>query len=125
YEVGDTGALSDEHCSCGRGLSLLKSVNGRINDFVIFTNGVTIAGSAFSLIFKDLPVQQYQIIQQAPDKILIKIVKNTHYTQKNTDYILNAFQKAAGKDINICIEFCNVIQPLPSGKLKTVIRQYE
>src|SRR5205085_2015287 len=34
YRTGDIGVLSDERCCCGRGLPLLKEIQGRATDFV-------------------------------------------------------------------------------------------
>lgn len=34
YKIGDVGILSDDSCSCGRGLPLLKSIEGRKNDLI-------------------------------------------------------------------------------------------
>jgi len=40
YKIGDVGAISDEECSCGRGLPLLKSIEGRKNDLIKIGNKV-------------------------------------------------------------------------------------
>ena len=39
YRTGDIGVLQAEKCACGRGLPLLKEVQGRATDFVVSSSG--------------------------------------------------------------------------------------
>lgn len=39
YRTGDVGFLTDAQCSCGRGLPLLKEIQGRTTDFIVAQDG--------------------------------------------------------------------------------------
>ena len=39
YDVGDICVPSDELCSCGRGLPMIKHIEGRVDDFVKTPSG--------------------------------------------------------------------------------------
>jgi phenylacetate-CoA ligase len=121
YEVGDIGLLNDKPCLCGRGLPILKSLEGRTTDIIKLSNGISIAGPAITLIFKDCPVKQYQLIQESKDKLLVKVVKDNNYSESDTDYILKLLRHHAGKDIKIEIEFCEYIPVEHNSKYKYVI----
>ncbi|MES2352553.1 MAG: hypothetical protein V4641_33730, partial [Pseudomonadota bacterium] len=46
YATGDVGALDTRQCPCGRGLPLLKRVEGRVTDFVVALDGTVMHGLA-------------------------------------------------------------------------------
>ena len=64
YEIGDLGRFSDEVCSCGRGLPLMSSIEGRTTDIIVTQDGNFTSTPVLTLIFKNLPVKQYQVIQE-------------------------------------------------------------
>lgn len=66
YRTGDVGSLSTEKCACGRGLPLLKEIQGRSTDFVIATDGTVMHGLALIYILRDLPgVRSFKEIGRA------------------------------------------------------------
>lgn len=123
YDIKDLGTFSDEVCSCGRGLSLMKSIAGRDSDIVVTSKGDIIVVEFFVILFEYIKgVNQFQVIQEKKDKLVIKIVKNDLFT--NDDFLLinNEIQKKMGNDSEIDIEFVDEI-PLSgrSGKRRIVI----
>lgn len=121
YEIGDLGRLSDEVCSCGRGLPLMNSIEGRTTAIIVTQDGNFISTPVLTLIFKDLPVKQYQIIQEKTGKIRVKIVKGNGYSEKDTNYIVRGMQKYIGGDVQIYMEFVDSIPLTKSGKRRPVI----
>lgn len=121
YENGDVGTLSDEDCSCGRSLPLLKCVEGRITDIISMKDRY-ISAPVLTTIFKNLPVRQYQVIQEAEEKILIKVVKAGEYSDQDTKYILKTMRQHTGVAVEIEIKFVDDIPPsASSGKRRVVI----
>lgn len=123
YEMGDIGSLSDEICTCGRGLPLLKSIEGRINDIIITSDGKFVHSYLFAAIFKDLDsVNQFQVIQNEIQKISIKIVKNNRFTDTDYNHIISLAQQILGNEMEIYIEIVNDIPILSvSGKRRYVV----
>jgi phenylacetate-CoA ligase len=121
YDVGDIGVLSDKQCDCGRGLPLLKTIEGRTPDIIRFSNGIILSGAAVPCMFKDCPIKQFQLIQIAKDELLLKIVKDTDYSELDTKFILNTLEHHAGQEIKIRLEFCDEIPVLQNGKYRFII----
>ena len=121
YEIGDLGKPLGDASLCGRGLSLMKSLEGRITDVIATRDGNFVSAPVLTLIFKDLHVKKYQIVQESRDKIMVKIVKEDKYSQKDNNYIIKGMQKYVGGDIQIDIEFVDSIPPNKSGKRQVVI----
>ena len=68
YRTGDVGVLDDEDCDCGRGLPMLKEIQGRTTDFVVAADGTVMHGLALIYIVRDLPgVKQFKIVQESLD----------------------------------------------------------
>lgn len=125
YEVGDIGAIDDKLCECGRGLPLLKNIQGRTTDIIKFANGTTLAGPAVTLIFKDCHVKQYQVVQSSGNSIMVKVVKAPGYSDNDTDYYMNIFKHHLGNEIKIDLEFCDEIKPGKNGKYRFIINRLE
>ncbi len=75
YAVGDMGIISQEECSCGRGLPLIETIQGRVSDFIITPEGTKIHGEFFSHIFWEMTsFMQFQIVQESQDSLVINVV---------------------------------------------------
>lgn len=123
YEVGDIGMLANEPCTCGRSLPLLKALEGRTTDIIRLSNGITITGVLITSIFAELPVKQFQVVQETKDKLLVKIVKDDAYSDIDTGYITRVLSHHAGKEIDIQLEFCDKIPVGKNSKYRYVISQ--
>lgn len=120
YENGDLGVPSDEKCSCGINLPLMQSVEGRVTDALVIGDKV-ISSPSLTLVFKDLPIEQYQVIQESEDRVLVRIVKGKEYAEKHTGELHRLLQKVVGSDVKFDFIFVNSIHPTPSGKYRFVI----
>ena len=49
YKIRDMACWADHNCSCGRGLPLIKSVNGRVADFIITPKGRLVSGPSVTI----------------------------------------------------------------------------
>src|SRR5262249_31655440 len=54
YRTGDIGVLDDRPCQCGRGLPLLREVQGRSTDFVVASDGTPMHGLALIYVLREL-----------------------------------------------------------------------
>jgi phenylacetate-CoA ligase len=119
YKIGDVGKSCDDICSCGRGLPLMRIVEGRFEDFIVLPNGKIISPLNNLTYFDNFEcVTDYRIIQEKKDKLVLQIVlkdaceENTF--QKFKDNINNF-----GEDITIEIE---VLDSIPrTGKFRRVV----
>jgi len=129
YEIGDMGTPSDEQCSCGRHLPLMKEISGRIRDIVTTKDGNYITGAFFSTLFYDdkgrtKGVRQYQFIQKTKNHAILKIVKADDFSQKELENIIQKIHDQCG-DMQIEIDFVDVIPLTSSGKYRTTSSEVE
>lgn len=120
YDIQDMGCPSDETCPCGRGLPLMKSVEGRTTDFIFTPSGKYISGPAVTLAFKDLDIEQFQLVEESRGKLVIRIAKGPTYSDADTQFLLNFFRKYA-QDMKIKVDFVSNIPVSKSGKRLIVV----
>jgi len=121
YSVGDVGIPSDELCNCGRKLPIMSSIEGRVMDFITFGDGTKISGHTLSIMFTDLGIEQYQVIQEAKDRLLIKIVKGANYSKKDLDQIVNTILRSTSENVDIEIVYVDSIPTTKAGKRQYII----
>jgi phenylacetate-CoA ligase len=73
YDVGDRGSLGGK-CSCGRGLHVLKSIEGRDDDFITLPSGRIRSARSINLLDDITSVLSYQIVQERADLFVVRFV---------------------------------------------------
>lgn len=124
YDTGDMGAISDEMCSCGRGLPLLKEISGRTTEFLKLNN-IIIGSPVLTVLMGSFDIDQYHIAQVGPDSVICKIVKGKTYNEKDAEeFIQKSFYSHVGK-INIAFEYTDSIPVNTDGKNKFIVNLTE
>ncbi|PKO35758.1 MAG: capsule biosynthesis protein CapK [Betaproteobacteria bacterium HGW-Betaproteobacteria-7] len=122
YRTGDIGVLGTEKCSCGRGLPLLKEIQGRSTDFVIATDGTVIHGLALIYILRDLPeVKSFKIIQETTKLTRVLVVAEGGDEAETRRKVINGFKQRLGESVEVRIEFVDSIPLEKSGKHRYVV----
>jgi phenylacetate-CoA ligase len=122
YRTGDMGILDEDACPCGRGLPLLKEIQGRSTDFVVAQDGTVMHGLALIYILRDLPgVQQFKIIQESLALTRVLIVPLGQLTEESKVFIRDGFRARLGHNVQINVEVVSEILPERSGKFRYVI----
>ncbi len=120
YAVGDRGRLGASPCVCGRNLGVLEEFLGRSSDAIYLSTGERYPGVFFHHLFGHFEgVNQFQVVQHEAGKLLIKIIRNAHYSTGDSDQIKRLVQEHV--DIVPEIEFCEEIPRSRSGKITSVI----
>ena len=122
YDTGDVAELYDENfiCPCGRAGRLVKSIDGRIEDFVITPDGRRIG--RMDHIFKDMVnIKECQIYQDTPEKVIFRIVRGMHYSETDERVLLAEARRRLGDSIKIQISYVSNIERTETGKLRFVI----
>ena len=122
YRTGDIGALSSEDCRCGRGLPLMKVVQGRTTDFIVTENGGRMHALGLIYVLREISgISRFQIIQRSRNHIDILIVKNDEFPAAGADTIVRSFRKRVGDNTNVFVQFVDRISATGSGKFRYVI----
>jgi phenylacetate-CoA ligase len=123
YKIGDVGRLLDRDCPCGRQWPLLKLTQGRITDIIITADGRPLPGEFFPHLFKEVAehVEQFQIIQDRLDHLIVSIVPASSYGPQQTDYLRKRIREKVGATVDIEFRLTDAIAPEASGKLRVTV----
>ena len=95
YRTGDVGVLGHEPCACGRGLPVLKEVQGRSTDFVVAQDGTVMHGLALIYTLRDLPgVQRFKIEQLSLDETRVQLIADASFTAAAEQRIVQDLRRA-------------------------------
>jgi phenylacetate-CoA ligase len=122
YRTGDVGMLDDQPCSCGRGLPILREIQGRTTDFVISMDGTVMHGLALIYVIRDIPgIKTFKIIQETVDRTRILLVTGDEFESNMHEVIREGFRNRLGSGVAIEIEHVDGIPAEASGKFRYVM----
>lgn len=125
YRTGDVGILGDSACACGRGLPLLKEIQGRTTDFLVTRDGTVMHGLALVYILRDLSqVKAFKIVQESLDLTRVQVVTDTSLSGIHQT-IVNGFKSRLGAGVEVEVEQVEAIAPEKSGKFRYVISKVD
>jgi len=116
YEVGDIGIYTNEKCECNRSFRLLKSIEGRLSDIIITSDGKYVSGAAFEHFWKHkignfVPeIEHCQIIQESRKNLLINIVSNRELEKNKINLIKNKLSELLGNNIQFDLNYVSKIE---------------
>ncbi len=122
YRTGDMAMLDDHRCACGRGLPLLREIQGRSTDFVVAADGTVMHGLALIYILRDLAgVQGFKIVQESLARTRVELVVNEHFAKASHQQVIDGFKRRLGVAVDIELIFLPRIAPEKSGKFRYVV----
>lgn len=122
YRTGDVAILDDSVCPCGRGLPLVKEVQGRTTDFIVAFDGTVMHGLALIYVVRDLPgVQKFKIIQESMHLTRILLVTDVSFQDSLIATIKSDVMRRLGKDVRVDVDIVTHIGKEASGKYRYVI----
>lgn len=124
YRTGDVAVLDDSPCACGRGLPMLREIQGRTTDFIVAADGTVMHGLALIYVVRDLPgVAAFKIVQESRALMRVLLVAPQGVTPAMREAIEGGFRRRLGQDVEVRIEPVDEIAPERSGKFRYVVSQ--
>ncbi len=120
YESGDLVTLAETQCSCGQPFPLIKSVIGRTADILRFGNGRILSGPALTLIFRDMPIDAWQVVQTGANRIEVLVKSAKHLSAESRHFIRSVLSSHAGENVEIVIQKVDSLRATAAGKWKPV-----
>lgn len=121
YRTGDIAALDPHPCACGRGLPLLKDIQGRSTDFVVAMDGTVLHGLALIYVVRDLPeVAAFRIVQEDLALTRVEIVPAAGFSATTAARIERGIGARLGAGVKVAVELRDEIPPEKSGKYRYV-----
>lgn len=122
YRTGDVAVMDNRACACGRGLPMLKEVQGRTTDFVVAADGTVMHGLALIYVLRDLPaVAGFRIVQESLSHTRVQVVRGEGYGQATAEAIAQGLQARLGRSVQVDVEPVDQIAPERSGKYRFVV----
>jgi phenylacetate-CoA ligase len=121
YDTGDLAILSEEKCTCGRNLPIIKNIIGRNDSCIITENNFKIPTVNFYTMFEDFAeIIQWQIVQVKKNEINFYIKTNS-ISDIRHDQLKNEILKRLGTNTTISILINQPFIKKNEGKLNTFI----
>lgn len=122
YRTGDIGALDDRPCKCGRGLPLLRDLQGRSTDFVVAADGTVMHGLALIYILRDLQgIERFKVTQETPLLTRVEIVPDSKFDAGIISTIASGFKQRLGEKVEVRVTVVEAIAPERSGKFRYIV----
>jgi phenylacetate-CoA ligase len=122
YDIGDRASWGEE-CPCGRGLPVLKTLEGRADDLITLPSGRVRSALSVNLMDDLVCLKAFQIAQETESRFLFRYVplgRDISPAQKN-EIRQRLVKGCLGEEISVEFERAEKIQRGPGGKLSTVI----
>ena len=122
YDIGDYVTLAEDGftCACGRQSTPVKSIDGRIESYVITPDGRRLGRLDF--LFKEThKIREAQLLQDEISKLRIRIVKTDNYNQKDEVKLKESINKFIGEQIELVFEYIDKIPREANGKFRQIV----
>jgi phenylacetate-CoA ligase len=122
YRTGDIASLDTRQCPCGRGLPLLRDIQGRTTDFIVARDGTVMHGLALIYAVRHLPgVEQFKITQHDLDRTEVQLVATSAFSSDYEQKLVRDFKSRLGRSVDIELRRVDHIAPENSGKYRHVV----
>ena len=114
YRTGDIGVIDAGKCDCGRGLPLIREIQGRITDFLVAEDRTIMHGLAAVYPIRDLPdVAEFMVVQESLTKTRVMVVPGLGFGPQTGEKIVQGLKSRLGSRVEIVVE---VVPQIPRGK---------
>ena len=120
YAIGDF-AQWGEPCACGRGLPVIQKIMGRQRNMMRTPDGRTHWPSFPSSYWSLEKIKQMQLVQQAPDQLLIRLVVSEILNDKEEEKLRRLFVERFQYEFTFEFEYLDTIPRSSGGKFEDFI----
>jgi phenylacetate-CoA ligase len=123
YQIGDLVELDSRiSCTCGLPFPTFKGIVGRKDDFILTPSGKRIYRLA---IWEGMDsVVASQLVQHAPNKLEVRIVRDSNYSQADEDHILTRLKMLFDDELQVYPKYTDLIPKEKNGKFKFIVRNF-
>jgi len=122
YRVGDICALATDRCSCGRGLPLMKIIEGRSDEFISIPDGKLISPLALTCVIKRVAgIGQFKVIQEDQETLRVHIVKDETFSPDTLSQLREKLAEISGGCLQVMIEVVGEIPRSGASKMRSII----
>ncbi|MGV8930557.1 MAG: phenylacetate--CoA ligase family protein [Luteimonas sp.] len=124
YVNGDLARAHDKACTCGRGLPLLSSVDGRKLDALRTPDGRFVPGEFIVCAFLSVPgIKRYQVVQRELGALDVVMVRGEDFDVSVVEPLIAELRNGLGADMAIRIHYADDIPLTLTGKHRVTISE--
>ncbi len=128
YDLGDCAALSEKRCACGRGLPLVESIQGRVNDLMLARDGSPVHSELLSYINRALEsmglgIGEYVVVQKSLERLALLVNRDTELSEEVERYMREQLGRFLGEDVQLTVERVDALPRDKSGKIRYFISE--
>jgi phenylacetate-coenzyme A ligase PaaK-like adenylate-forming protein len=121
YELGDIVTRGPSYCACGSPFNTLSAIQGRMNDYFPLPDGrqlhpYQIGTAVWAAAFEWM--HQYQVVQEARNRIAMRIVARRHPTDDEIAALSQAVGDVLGPEVEFAVNLVDDIHDEINGKFR-------
>jgi len=129
YRTGDIAIRSNGECSCNRKYSLIKRIEGRVQEYIIAADGseIPFGPVIFGIHEPDwAKVKQIQFLQEEPGKLRLLVVRDTAFPKGEVEtYVLGLFRARLGDKCTMIVQFVDSIKSTERSKHTFLVQKLQ
>lgn len=129
YVNGDLAVAGDEtRCRCGRGLSRIREIQGRVTETMYDGQGREVGGLVFNILFSTIGhvARSFQVYQREDGHVVFKVVPyQGRQLPAHEEQLLRAHAERYLPGAPFTIEIVDNIPLSPAGKRRVVVCEYK
>jgi len=125
YKTGDIGVYTSHLCPCGRKVPLLKSVEGRIQDFMVSKTGrlVPLMGVLQLISRSSAHMKEYQLYQDQEGVLVLRIMKKEGFSEADVTTIKENMRTRLKEEFSLSLEYPDSISRTIRGKYQFFVQK--
>jgi phenylacetate-CoA ligase len=128
YITGDIAVAGDSRCACGRNLTKIGPIEGRVTQTLHDAEGNAVGGLVFNVLFSvlDHVARNFQVIQKLDGSVVMQVVCNggDRLPDRENRAVLDFAAKYL-RGTKFTIEYVDKIPLTPAGKRNVVVVEKE
>jgi phenylacetate-CoA ligase len=125
YKTGDLGIFTKKKCICERNYPIIKSIIGRINEYLVTKNGELIHLKIINYFISEnsLYIKKWQLIQEKKGLLVLSIIKDEKFSKKQMEKIKENFDNKYKAKFELKINEVEKIEQTGSSKHHFLIQK--
>lgn len=122
YDLGDIATPTAETCPCGRGLPLMKLIEGRAESFITLPSGAVISGTGTfnHSLNSDPAVVDWQVVQEDYDRIEVRMAAQGD-VPATVARVSRKLEELFRHEVTVRIEVVERLRESPGAKIRRVV----
>jgi phenylacetate-CoA ligase len=125
YDIQDNAQVDvHDKCSCGKPGRIVKSIDGRKEDYLILKDG-TIHGRTATIFKYMVNIREAQLYQRKQGEVILRIVRGEKYNDTDETLLLNKIKQRFNDNLDVIIRYVEEVERSKTGKIRFVVSEIE